>query len=683
VNRRLNRLAHTATVAARLLGRGRSRALAFYLDSIGELQFSLPLLRAWSAAHPGDLLIVAHRAETWDEFDREAPDLAGRAQHVASRHLQAGLLPGLDLFLSSSQGVFGPRGVYSIATFHGQPSKGLTFTAETVEGYDAFFLYGALHRQALDEFLQRNPLVRTGHLRVCEVGYPKSDEVLSGAFRRNRVLGELGLDPGRPTVLYAPAFNDGASMREAGEAIVRTVAAVGRYNVLIKLAIDCRQPTRDLDATGGVDWFERFRELERGDPRIRLVTDHRVDPALAAADVLVTCVSSVSFEMLALGKPVVFFDTPRFFSRYLRSRFPGEDTVAWAERTTVNAGREFGPLVGRPEELPAVLDAVLADGERYPLQKSRLPSFLLYNPGCGTAASVRALEAILAERPASSRPRQGGSLAGAIARRARRLGSEALVRPLRRAVGSLLHAHGLAIVPSGSGYLDVARTKAAARAAGVSLCDYLEGRESDPRKRGRRDRIVARLAAGGLLDGCSGVVEIGAGTGMFLEKVAGRTRAARYEVYETDSGWAGHLRTAYGHLPGTRLIVQDADGETLSATPAASCELVHAHAVFVYIPPLRTFSYLAEAARVLAPGGHLVFDALLDTAFGAAEVERWLRGPWRFPVILPEALLMEVCRANGLDPVFRFTEVYGSSVSEYLVFRRRSMGPQDPAPHGS
>jgi hypothetical protein len=61
----------------------------------------------------------------------------------------------------------------------------------------------------------------------------------------------------------------------------------------------------------------------------------------------------------------------------------------------------------------------------------------------------------------------------------------------------------------------------------------------------------------------------------------------------------------FGKNRNLELICHPADGETLKSTPSSSCQLVHAHAVIVYLPFLKSFSYLREAARVLVSGGHL------------------------------------------------------------------------------
>ena len=46
----------------------------------------------------------------------------------------------------------------------------------------------------------------------------------------------------RKTIIYAPAFNEGASMREFGEEIIAVICGLDGFNVLAKLAIDCWLP---------------------------------------------------------------------------------------------------------------------------------------------------------------------------------------------------------------------------------------------------------------------------------------------------------------------------------------------------------------------------------------------------------------------------------------------------------
>jgi CDP-glycerol glycerophosphotransferase (TagB/SpsB family) len=231
-------------------------------------------------------------------------------------------------------------------------------------------------------------------LRLVPTGYGKSDAVISGRFDGSAIAREWGLDPSRRTVLYAPAFNKGASLREFGPELVETLLAANAYNVLAKLPEDVFEPNASAAATGGNDWRARFLALEAAHPSFRLVRDYRVDRALAVADVLVTCVSSVSFEMLALGKPVIFVDTPRFYDAYLKEIFPDRATEGWRHRTTINAGREFGTVVNDYRNLPAAVESAQCVRTTEELQRE-----LLYHPGRAIDAMLLNLDAMLQAGP--------------------------------------------------------------------------------------------------------------------------------------------------------------------------------------------------------------------------------------------------------------------------------------------
>ncbi len=248
----------------------------------------------------------------------------------------------------------------------------------------------------------------------------------------------------------------------------------------------------------------------------------------------------------------------------------------------------------------------------------------------------------------------------------------AAVRSKVRAVGTAISSRtGLAVTRTGQGFIDADRTVAAARAAGLSVCEWLEAGEADPRKKGRRDHIVERLRLAGALEGLHSVCEVGAGTGRYLEGVLRRSCPETYEVYETDPGWVRYLESEFGHRPSLSLVCHPADGRTLGSTRTNACDLVHAHGVFVYLPLLQSIGYLRECVRVCRPGGHIAFDYLPERVLGWRDVQGWLAGPHRFAVCIPSALLEELAAALGVELVQRFEVPYGPGVAEYLVWKKR------------
>jgi len=405
--------------------KGGRRAVGFDLSSIGELQFLRGVLMQFAERFPSDLIWMFHHYDTAAAFREMHPEFDGRICHLSARCLSDPCFERLDLYVTTEQFWGGPPGVFTVSLFHGQPSKGVVFAVphcDPLQVNDAFFLYGPLQRQALEEHLAIHKLALPQHLSLFEIGYTKSDELLSGKFDRQSHLEALGLEAGKTTILYAPAFNDGASLRECGVAILDTLCSMKQFNILAKLPIDCLQPTTNAYATGGVDWFEIIGKFEKTHSNFRLIRDLQADRALFSADVMITCVSGIAFEFLALGKPVIYVDTPEFFTRYLRGLFPDLATDSWVTRTTVNGGREFGLLVSSPSELPDAISEVLAHPDKYPRQKENLLSYLLYNPGKATEAAVQQMDLLLRQKVRSRRTNRS-SAAVARSRLAQRMHS--------------------------------------------------------------------------------------------------------------------------------------------------------------------------------------------------------------------------------------------------------------------
>jgi SAM-dependent methyltransferase len=654
-----------------LLLKGRRRAIGIDLMSIGEFQFCRNVIESLLARFSTDLFYVFHHENTETEFHELYPHLNGRLRHLSFRCLIRRPFRRLDLYITNEQFVTGPPGVFTLTLFHGQPSKGVTFNLHGLYPLltnDALFLYGPLQRQALDEHLALQQWTLPEHLSLFEIGYTKSDDLLNGRFDRERTLHVLELDPNRKTILYAPAFNEGASLRECGLEILRTLCQLSQYNILAKLPIDCLKPPKDIQATGGINWFEAIGILEKDYPHFRLFREHAADKALACSDVLITCVSSISFEFLALGKPVIFIETPRFYETSLKAFFPSVDISGFAQRTTVNGGKEFGLVVSDSQQLPQAITEVLAYPDRYPPNKSALRNYLLYNAGNATEAAVDKIAELLAAKVRSRRPTREVEV---LLRRIRGYGY--LIRLVGQHLRHLLNHYGFDITRIGSGFLDAGKTVAAAKQRGLSVCEYLESGEHDPRKRGRRDRIIAELQNADVFRQLSRVCEIGAGTGRYLEKIVELARPTTYEVYETNRGWVKFLQSEHKGRLGCTLTCHPADGHSLSYTTGSSCDLVHAHAVFVYLPLLQSITYLKECVRVCRPGGYIVFDYCPAETFTLPVVDAWLAGTHRFPVVIPSTLLDQFAQHNHLRVVHTFPMIYGDSEVEYLVWQKTAI----------
>lgn len=211
-------------------------------------------------------------------------------------------------------------------------------------------------------------------------------------------------------------------------------------------------------------------------------------------------------------------------------------------------------------------------------------------------------------------------------------------------------------------FLDFQRTARAAGNAKKSIADYLEVIWDCE---GQADRVSQWMQQVGCYSVCETIVEIGPGSGRFLLPTLERAKPSRYEIYETAHRWAGWLTAS--NQP--RVVNQPADGHSLSATKDASCELVHAHGVFVYLNPLICFEYFLEMMRVSSPRGHVVFDFFPTEGFDECTVLKWLTTKDRFATILPYKLVVSFFQRRGFNMIGTFSRPVSAGLATYVAFR--------------
>jgi hypothetical protein len=95
----------------------------------------------------------------------------------------------------------------------------------------------------------------------------------------------------------------------------------------------------------------------------------------------------------------------------------------------------------------------------------------------------------------------------------------------------------------GEGYISASATIAAAHAAGLSVGDYVERLWQEP---GRSASIIKRLREiGAISSATKSVVEIGSGTGRYIEDTLKCCRPTLYQIYETDDAWSSWAAKSY------------------------------------------------------------------------------------------------------------------------------------------
>jgi hypothetical protein len=152
------------------------------------------------------------------------------------------------------------------------------------------FAEGAHHFEALrEDFPDR---------RFVLAGFPKLDPIINGE-QPALDLAALGLDPGKPTLLYAPTFYPSSIENMADT----WPAQLPEFNILVKLHFFSYINKR---------YRHQLKKAQRWDrhPNASLapLADYSLSPYLQTAGLLISDASTALFEAAALDKPVVWCD---------------------------------------------------------------------------------------------------------------------------------------------------------------------------------------------------------------------------------------------------------------------------------------------------------------------------------------------------------------------------------------
>jgi SAM-dependent methyltransferase len=210
-------------------------------------------------------------------------------------------------------------------------------------------------------------------------------------------------------------------------------------------------------------------------------------------------------------------------------------------------------------------------------------------------------------------------------------------------------------------------TMRAARAAGLSVGDHIdEVMNGTP---GATQSTIDELRALGVFAARpDAVLEIGPGSGRYLEKTLKECSPDRYEIYETAEPWANYLVTTFG------VVAQPTEGSSLAPTPDGSVDLVQAHKVFNTVTFLCASRYFFEMARVTRPGGRIVFDVMTETCLDPAAVRAWAErggaGHGSYPAAMPRRTCVDLFATLGCTLEASFLAPMGVAFTEVLVFRK-------------
>jgi hypothetical protein len=236
-----------------------------------------------------------------------------------------------------------------------------------------------------------------GRSEIRLIGLPKLDHIFQGRYAdRAGFLASRGLDPGRPTVLFAPTYKP-TCLYDVKDAVFE--ATRDRCNLVIKL--------HHYSWMGKYAPHEQHRIFERRVrkyPHARLVPmeEYNIVPWMAVADTLLSEASSTVFDFLALGKTGIIYDLPSDQLRHSDGMpLLGEDNRAFLKDAFVH--------VGRPEDLGAAVARALDPTPAMRAAQDLERDHLFYKlDGQASARMKSTIEALLAEGGHENAPDEPG-----------------------------------------------------------------------------------------------------------------------------------------------------------------------------------------------------------------------------------------------------------------------------------
>lgn len=278
-----------------------------------------------------------------------------------------------------------PRGTRRVQMFHGVAGKyahDYDRPTASMRQWDRHFF---VNQRRLRNFITAGA-IDAGSDSAKLIGMPKVDCLVDGSLTRDTAVAALGLDPGRPTILYAPTWSAASSINRLGVAFVERLLS-GPWNVIVKLHDRLRDERPFY--SGGVDWGSRLAPMLQGRQGL-LASGADICPYLAAADVMITDHSSAGFEYLLLDRPLVRVHVPEL----LEQSNTNLEYVELLRAASVTA-TDTATIIG-------AVESSLADPLRLSATRSAVAKDLFYRPGTATQRATDELYALIElERPAA------------------------------------------------------------------------------------------------------------------------------------------------------------------------------------------------------------------------------------------------------------------------------------------
>jgi CDP-glycerol glycerophosphotransferase (TagB/SpsB family) len=199
------------------------------------------------------------------------------------------------------------------------------------------------------------PWIKEWHL----VGYPKFDPVIKGEQKAADLF-----DNDRKTVLYAPTWVSQLTRMKIGErsefgesslhiwsiAIIEQLA--DKYNVILKFHSNMGRGKSSI-----YDEIETLIKDRNLFGTVKPIVDDNIVPYMAAADLMISDISSVCYEWLHFDKPILFANPAP--GKYKVGNRITDNTYVW----------QTGEVIDQPEQIKFLVDQELEKDTKSEIRK--------------------------------------------------------------------------------------------------------------------------------------------------------------------------------------------------------------------------------------------------------------------------------------------------------------------------
>ena len=284
-----------------------------------------------------------------------------------------------------------PKNSISIYVGHGFLGKRNFISKKYFEDINNIFLYGPSHFNILKYYIKKNNF-DLKKIKFWKAGYPNYDDQFNNVYNILKIKRELNIKNNKINILYAPSWENNASLRNGGDQIIKAFTKLQNYNFIVKLHPTLLVSKLKKFYTGGTDWHKKFISLEKKYTNIYYYKETKINPLFKVAQLMITDYSSVALGFMLENKPVIFYNPKKFSSDHLESL--GYDKN-FKKNPMINNGMNYGLSINNIFEINSAIQEVTKNKKLYLKKIRNLKKHILYNPGRGSKFSYNFLNRII------------------------------------------------------------------------------------------------------------------------------------------------------------------------------------------------------------------------------------------------------------------------------------------------